>query len=159
MARFKHTFRVDAPLSAVWQMHEDPKALYELTPPPVKVAILELDQPLREGSHLKFRLSVGPLGAVWHAIYDEFVPYQAGMQQCRFVDRSISSPFKSWTHRHTFDALADGTSTVTDDATFELLDGAVGGVITWVIAWPAIAFLFLFRRFKTRQMLARMQRG
>jgi ligand-binding SRPBCC domain-containing protein len=156
MARFKHTFRVNAPLSAVWQLHDDPKALYELTPPPVKVTIVELDQPLRAGSHLKFRLSIGPLGANWHAIYDEFEPYQPGWKQCGFVDRSISSPFQSWTHHHVFDELTDGTSTVMDDASFELVGGALGNVITWIVAWPAIAFLFMFRRTKTRQMLARM---
>lgn len=159
MARFKHTFRVDAPLSVVWQMHEDPKALYELTPPPMQVKILQMDQPLHAGSHLQFRLGIGPLGVVWHAIYDEYDPYVEGMKQCGFVDRSISGPFHAWVHRHTFHELDDGTSTVTDDASFELMTGPLGSVITWVVAWPAIAFLFVFRRFKTHQMLARMLRG
>jgi len=156
MARFKHTFHVNAPLSAVWQLHEDPKALYQLTPPPLQVKILHMDQPLKARSQLVFRLGIGSLGVVWHAIYDEFTPYEPGMHVCGFVDRSISSPFRSWTHRHLFHDLGDGTSTVTDDATFELLSGPIGNVITWVVAWPAIAFLFFFRRIKTRQMLAKM---
>lgn len=156
MARFTHTFRVRAPLSIVWQMHEDPSALKELTPPPVQVTILHLDEPLRQGSELSFRLGVGPIGAVWHAVYDEFTPYNQELQECGFVDRAISSPFHMWTHRHTFRGLGDNTSTITDDARFELLGGKVGGLLTWLVGYPAIAFLFLFRRAKTYRMLARL---
>ncbi|MBX3081597.1 MAG: hypothetical protein KF716_08155 [Anaerolineae bacterium] len=156
MARFKHTFRVNAPLSAVWQLHEDPKALHELTPPPLRVKILHMDTPLRVRSQLVFRLGIGALGVGWHAIYDEFTPYEPGMHVCGFVDRSISSPFRSWTHRHIFHDLDGKISSVSDDVTFELLSGLVGSVITWLVAWPAIACLFLFRRFKTRQMLTQM---
>ncbi len=155
MAHFKHTFRVNAPLSAVWNLHDDPKALIDLTPPPVTVKILSMDRPLRAGAELKFRLSFGPIGVTWHAIYDEFNPYQPGQTVCNFVDRSLSSPFKFWVHRHTFHDLGDGTSTVTDDATFRLFDGPLGVLVTWIFAWPPIALMFLFRRMKTRQMLAR----
>jgi uncharacterized protein len=155
MARFKHRFRVAAPLAAVWQLHDDPKALHDLTPPPMQVKILSMDQPLKVGSQLKFRLGIGPVGVVWHAIYDEFTAHQPGLAQCGFVDRSLSSPFHAWTHRHTFDDLGDGTSTVTDEVTFELIGGPAGGVVTWLVAWPAIAFLFFFRRMKTQQLLGR----
>ncbi len=155
MAHFKQTFRVEAPLSAVWQMHDDPKALKELTPPPPKVTILSIDQPLRVGAQLKFRLSVGPFNATWHAIYDEFKPYQPGLTVCSFIDRSLSSPFRYWVHKHTFRDLGDGTSSVTDDATFRLFDGSLGEIVTWIVAWPAIAFMFGYRRMKTRQMLKR----
>jgi len=153
MARFKQTFRVDAPLSAVWQLHDDPRALIDLTPPPIRVKILKIDRPLHQGSALTFRLYlIEPLGATWQAIYDEFNPYQPGLTVCNFVDRSLSSPFKFWVHRHTFRDLGDGTSTVTDDATFRLADGLLGALIT-AIAWPTIAFMFLYRRMKTRQLL------
>ncbi len=156
MAHFKQTFQVDAPLSAVWKMHDDPKALVELTPPPVHVTILSMDRPLRKGAELKFRLSVGPLGATWHAVYDEFNPYQAGDTVCNFVDRSLSSPFAFWTHRHTFNYIGGGKSTVTDDATFRLVNGPFSAIIT-AFAWPPIAFMFLYRRMATRRMLAQMQ--
>ena len=153
MAHFKQTFPVDAPLSAVWKLHDDPKALIDLTPPPVRVKILKIESPLHQGSELTFRLFlVEPLGATWHAVYDEFNPYQPGMTVCNFVDRSISSPFKFWVHRHTFRDLGNSTSTVTDDVTFRLADGWFGVFIT-ALAWPAIAFMFSYRRIKTRQML------
>jgi ligand-binding SRPBCC domain-containing protein len=155
MARFKHRFRVRAPLHAVWTLYDDPSALKALTPPPLRVRILHKDEPLQAGAHLKFRLVlIGPLGATWHAIYDEFTPYELGMTSCGFVDRSLSSPFRSWVHRHTFEDLGDGTSAVTDDARFELIGGPLGPIITWLVAWPAIAFLFAYRQFQTRRILA-----
>jgi ligand-binding SRPBCC domain-containing protein len=157
MARFKQTFRVEAPLSAVWQVHDDPIALKELTPPPARVDILHIDQPLHKGAELKFRIKVlGPFGPTWHAIYDEFNPYQPGQTTCNFVDRSLGSPFRHWIHRHTFQALPDGASTVTDDADFYLFGGPLGAVLTWVLAYPAIAFMFIYRRGATRRMLKRL---
>jgi len=154
MAHFKQTFKVDAPLSRVWQLHDDPAALVELTPPPVQVRLIHIDRPLHAGAKLHFWLGMGPLGVHWHAVYDEFEPYQPGVRQCHFVDRSERGPFHAWTHRHTFTDLGDGTSTVTDDARFELFGGTLGSLITWLAAWPAIAFMFLFRRWKTSRMLA-----
>ncbi|MCC7449241.1 MAG: SRPBCC family protein [Anaerolineae bacterium] len=155
MARFRHQFRVNAPLSAVWHLHESPKALPELTPPPVTVKIVRIDQPLKAGSHLIFRLSLGPVGVLWNAVYDEFEPYRPGLTRCGFVDRSARSPFRFWMHRHTFDDLGDGTSAITDDVRFALFGGSLGSLVTWVIVWPAIAFMFLYRRFRTHQMLAK----
>lgn len=157
MARFKQTFHVQAPLSAVWQVHDDPSALKELTPPPARVEILHLDQPLRKGAQLKFRIKLlGPIAATWHAIYDEFDPWQPGMTECGFVDRSLASPFRHWIHRHTFRELPDGSSTITDEADFYLFAGTIGRILTTVLAYPAIAFMFIYRRGATRKMLARL---
>jgi ligand-binding SRPBCC domain-containing protein len=160
MAHFKQTFRVDAPLSAVWQAHDDPIALKVLTPPPARVEILHMDRPLRKGATLKFRIKmIGDFGASWDAIYDEFNPYQPGMTECNFMDRSLASPFRHWIHRHTFRDLGDGTSTVTDDAEFYLFGGPVGHVLTWLLAWPAIAFMFVYRRGATRKLVRQIQQS
>jgi ligand-binding SRPBCC domain-containing protein len=160
MAKFKQTFRVDAPLSAVWQAHDDPIALKVLTPPPARVEILHMDRPLRTGATLKFKIKmIGSLGATWDAIYDEFNPYQPGTTQCNFVDRSLASPFRHWIHRHTFHALPDGSSTVTDDAEFYLFGGVIGQVLTWLLAWPAIAFMFIYRRGATRRLVKQIQQS
>jgi ligand-binding SRPBCC domain-containing protein len=154
MPTFKQTVRVRAPLSAVWQVHDDPKALKDLTPPPLRVKILEMDQPLRVGAQLKFRLVLfGPLGATWHAIYDEFEPYTPGATRCGFVDRALSSPFHAWTHRHTFIDQGDGICTMTDEATFQLVSGPLAAPVNWLIAYPAVASLFFYRRLATLRLL------
>lgn len=155
MARFRQTFRVRAPLRENWALHDDPKVLRALTPPPVRVKMLHKDEPLRAGANLTFRLFlVEPLGATWHAIYDEFDPYQPGMTQCGFVDRSLSGPFHRWTHRHILRELPDGHSTVTDDVQFQLAGGPLGPILTWLVGFPALVFLFAYRQFQTRRMLA-----
>lgn len=154
MAHFRHQFTVSAPLDAVWKLHAHPDVLADLTPPPVKVQLLQIDEPLRAGARLRFRLSVGPLGSVWDVTYDEFEPYQPGVTRCGFVDRALSSPFHFWTHRHTFEVVGETTSTITDEARFELIGGAAGEIVNWLFVWPAIWFLFLYRRIKTRLLLA-----
>ena len=157
MAHFKHTFKVLAPLSAVWLLHEDPKALKDLTPPPVRVKIISMEQPLHAGSNLIFRLYLfEPFGATWHAVYDEFEPYEPGKTVCHFVDRSLSGPFRFWVHRHMLSAVNEKVSTITDDVTFRLFGGPIGAIITWLVAWPAIAFLFFYRRLKSRQVLKKI---
>jgi ligand-binding SRPBCC domain-containing protein len=156
MPHFKQRFRVKANLAETWKLHDDPIALKFLTPPPLRVKILAKDDPLAKGGTLKFRLFLfGPLGATWHAIYDEFNPYQPGMKQCSFVDRSLSSPFAYWVHRHTFDENSDGTATVTDDVTFRLVENGPLAPILNAISYPAIVFLFAYRQFQTRRVLAR----
>ncbi len=159
MARFKQRFVVKAPLPAVWRFHDDPIALKDLTPPPLRVKLLAKDDPLQAGGTLKFRLAlfgIQPLGATWHAIYDEFNAYQEGAQTCSFVDRSLSSPFHMWVHRHTFEALSDGSTACTDEVTFHLtpLRGLLGGILDGLV-YPSIVFLFLYRQFQTRRLLAK----
>ncbi|GAB4545064.1 MAG: hypothetical protein OHK0023_02800 [Anaerolineae bacterium] len=159
MARFKQQFKVKASLQATWQFHDDPVALYDLTPPPLKVKILHKDDPLSVGSTLSFRLAlfgIQPLGATWKAIYDEFNPYREPTKQCGFIDRSLSSPFHHWVHRHRFIPNGDGTTTCVDDVTFHLtpLRGLLGDLVDYLIAYPSLILLFGFRQFQTRRILA-----
>ncbi|MFQ3534424.1 MAG: SRPBCC family protein [Aggregatilineales bacterium] len=159
MARFKQRFVVKAPLRDVWRFHNDPIALKHLTPPPLRVKILAKDEPLGAGRTLKFRLAlfgIQPLGATWHAIYDEFNAYREGEMRASFIDRSLSSPFHFWTHHHIFEALPDGTTACTDDVTFHLtpLPGFLGGLID-ALVYPSIIFLFLYRQFQMRRLLAK----
>jgi ligand-binding SRPBCC domain-containing protein len=159
MAHFRQRFVVKAPLPEVWRFHDDPVALKALTPPPLRVKILAKDEPLQAGGTLKFRLAlfgIQPLGATWHAIYDEFNPYREGEQCASFVDRSLCSPFHFWIHRHTFEALPDGNTACTDDVTFHLtpLRGALGKLLD-ALVYPSILFLFFYRQLQTRRILAK----
>ncbi|RMF52279.1 MAG: hypothetical protein D6749_05525 [Chloroflexota bacterium] len=159
MARFKQRFIVEAPLSEVWRFHDDPIALKALTPPPLRVKILAKDEPLQAGGTLKFRLALfglQPLGATWHAIYDEFTPYGEGQTRASFVDRSLSSPFHFWIHRHIFEALPDGRTACTDDVTFHLtpLRGLLGSLID-ALVYPSVVILFIYRQFQARRLLAK----
>lgn len=160
MSHYQQRFVVNAPLEVVWRIHDDPVTLKALTPPPLRVRILEKDDPLMVGSTLKFRMFlVGPLGVIWQAIYDEFVPYQVGMTQCGFVDRALKSPFYRWSHRHTFEALSPSESAITDSVTFELLPGPLGKLVNGLVGLPAVAFLFAYRRFKTKRLIAQALRS
>jgi ligand-binding SRPBCC domain-containing protein len=159
MPRFTQRFRVNLPLQGVWELHDDVSTLSALTPPPLTAKMIRVDTPLRKGSNVIFRLSLLGIGPVWHAVYDEYEPYAPGKTRCWFVDRAESAPFSKWTHRHTFDDCGDGTSTVTDDATFELISGGVlAAPINWLVAYPAVVSMFLYRRIKTGWIVRGMNR-
>lgn len=154
MAHFRQTFTVPATLDQVWRLHEDPQGLVVLTPPPVHVQILAVDRPLRAGSRLRFRLGVGPVSVAVSVVYEEFDPYQPGSLRCGFVDRMIDGPFRVWRHQHQFEDRGEGTNLCTDDVTFVLRGGIVGSLLSWLVVWPGLALMFMFRRIKTRRLLA-----
>jgi ligand-binding SRPBCC domain-containing protein len=134
-------------------MHEDPQGLVVLTPPPVKVQVIDVERPLQAGSHLRFRVGLGPISVPVRVIYEEFTPYQPGMQSCGFVDRMINGPFRMWRHQHRFEDRGDGSTACIDDLSFALPGRFLGDLLSWIFIWPGIAFMFISRRFKTRRLL------
>lgn len=157
MARFKQSFRVNAPLQLVWDLHDDTSTLSELTPPPLSAKMIHVDQPLRKGAQVKFKLGILGAGVIWDARYDEYNPYVPGATVCGFVDRAQSSPFHKWIHRHTFNDNGDGTTQCHDDAEFELFGGSTGRLLNWA-AWLPVASMFVFRRIKTYALVARAKK-
>ena len=75
---------------------------------------------------MTLRLPLGPFGIRWIA---EHGPCVAGRS---FSDRQVAGPFAAWEHRHRFEPLANGTTTLIDDVRYELPGG-------W-IALPARPF-------------------
>ena len=103
MAVFERTFEVRAPLAEVAAFHDDAKSLTAITPPPVRVKIVQFDAPIRAGSKVIFKLMLGPLGVTWDG---EIVAYEP---QKFFRDIMHRGPFGKWTHTHSFTATAGGT--------------------------------------------------
>ena len=75
---------------------------------------------------MTLRLPLGPFGIRWIA---EHGPCVAGRS---FSDRQVAGPFAAWEHRHRFEPLDNGTTTLIDDVRYELPGG-------W-IALPARPF-------------------
>lgn len=146
MAIYQHSFKVKAPLPDVAAFHDDPVSLVSITPPPVRVTIQRFDQPVRAGSRVVFRLSVGPIGVVWDGAIVEYVERQY------FRDVQNSGPFGAWSHTHSFQAEPAGTR-VTDRVVYEPPLGLIGKLIDPLVVKPALAFMFKYREKKTRELL------
>ena len=99
----RHASVIEAPLAEVFAWHERPGALYRLAPPWQPIRVMEEAASLRDGKAV-LRLPGGIRWVAQHSGYDP--PHQ-------FVDELVSLPLR-WRHTHTFEALADSRTLVTD---------------------------------------------
>jgi ligand-binding SRPBCC domain-containing protein len=152
MSVYERSFTVKAELAEVAAFHDDPVSLAAITPPPVRVTIQRFDKPVRAGSRVIFRLSVGPFGVTWDGTIAEYVAQQF------FRDVQNSGPFGAWSHTHSFVAEADGTR-VNDRVEYEPPLGLIGKLIDPILVKPSLAYMFNYRAKKTREILEQGRQG
>jgi ligand-binding SRPBCC domain-containing protein len=146
MSVYERSFKVKAELAEVAAFHDDPVSLAAITPPPVRVTIQRFDKPVRAGSKVIFRLSVGPIGVTWDGMIAEYV------EQQYFRDVQNSGPFGAWSHTHSFVAEADGTRVI-DRVEYEPPLGLIGKLIDPILVKPSLMYMFNYRARKTREIL------
>ncbi len=146
MSIFERSFMIRATLREVAAFHDDPVSLAAITPPPVRVTIQRFDKPVRAGSRVIFRLSVGPFGVTWNGTIAEYV------DQKYFRDVQNSGPFGAWSHTHSFVAEADGTHVI-DRVEYEPPFGFIGKLLDPILVKPSLAYMFAYRSRKTREIL------
>lgn len=101
--RYRHIFRVRAPLSAVAEFHARPEGLKAITPPPVLVQWHRTPAQWKDGSEMEFTVWLGPLPMRWLARIE-------GVFAEGFTDRQVRGPFRAWRHRHRYLAVGDATT-------------------------------------------------
>jgi ligand-binding SRPBCC domain-containing protein len=146
MSVYGRSFKVKADLAEVAAFHDDPVPLVAITPPPARVTIQRFDRPVRAGSRVIFRLSVGPFGVTWDGTIAEYV------DQKYFRDVQNSGPFGAWSHTHTFVAEADGTRVI-DRVEYQPPFGLIGKLLAPILVRPSLMFMFNYRAKKTRELL------
>ena len=137
MKSYRHSFTVNAPLSAVAEFHKDTRALRQLTPPPLIVQFNNVE-PLAEGSVADFTMWAGPLPVRWVAVHSQVT------EQNGFVDTQKRGPFRSWQHHHYFQAVDEQTTEVIDE-----IEAEYGNVISRFM-WLNLPLLFAYRAWRTR---------
>lgn len=138
--KYRHSFTVNAPLSAVADFHKDARALRVLTPPPMTVQFNSVE-PLTEGSVADFTMRAGPVSVRWVAVHSEV------SEQNGFVDTQEEGPFRSWRHQHQFRALNDQATEVIDE-----IEAQYGGAISRFM-WLNLPVLFAYRARQTKKIL------
>ena len=143
--KFRRSFEVRAPLSAVRDFHAHSEALVALTPPLMPMRLESSPPVLRSGDQMSFRIWLGPLPVHWTARIEDAGP--AG-----FTDRQLAGPFAEWVHRHTFDPTGPGSALVTDSIQAQLRPHLLWGPVGLAM-WLGLPLLFAFRAWKTRRLL------
>jgi ligand-binding SRPBCC domain-containing protein len=141
MASFTKSIVIDAPVEAVFGVHERPNALELLTPPFPPVRVVGKTGGLEPGSRVELR--VGFLD--WIAVHTQYQRNQL------FVDEQVRGPFAKWVHRHEFEDL--GTQTrLTDRVEFILPGGSlINAALGWVVK-IGLGQMFRHRHATTKQL-------
>jgi ligand-binding SRPBCC domain-containing protein len=143
--KYKHRFRVKAPLADVAEFHSQSASMADIAPPPVVVKIQEAPTRLDEGDQMDFTVWLGPLPIRWHTRIEE-------VTSTGFVDRQLRGPFRCWSHRHSYEPVDEQTTEVVDEIEFKLDKHPVRGMMGLGMTL-SLPFLFAYRGWKTRRLL------
>lgn len=121
--RFIKQSEIAAPPAAVFDFHEQPRAVEALTPPWERVEVVEHAGGLSVGTRVVFKMFIGPIPRLWVAEHTEYVPPHL------FIDIQRRGPFAYWCHRHRFEPTAQGTTLMTDEVEYALPLGWLGELI------------------------------
>ncbi|MCB0727279.1 MAG: SRPBCC family protein, partial [Ignavibacteriae bacterium] len=113
----------------------------------IKVKILKMDLPLKEGSEILLDITqFGFLKNKWLIRLTEF------KENSQITDTQISGPFKSWVHEHIFEEAA-GKTRMTDKIRYELPFGILGKLADKILVNKMIGKQFEFRHKVTKSLL------
>ena len=143
--KYKHRFRVKAPLAEVSEFHSQSASMGDITPPPAVVKVHEAPARLGDGDEMAFTIWLGPLPVRWKARIEDVSP-------TGFVDRQVEGPFRRWTHRHSFKPVDEETTEVVDEIEFKLAKHPVRGMMGLGMTL-SLPLLFAYRGWKTRRLL------
>lgn len=154
-ARFEQW--VPVPLDRVFRFFSDPGNLPRLMPPELDARIASIDPPPPARVGTEIRLTVRllpplPVRTPWIARIVELEPGS------HFTDVQVKGPFRTWRHRHGFEAAVRdgrGGTIVRDDLEFDLGFGAVGGAVARLLVGPRIEATFAERQRRLADLLAR----
>ena len=143
--KYEHRFRVEAPLSEVASFHRLAGSMSAITPPPLRVQILNAPAKLSDGDEMDFSLQFGPFRLRWIARIEE-------VSAAGFTDRQLRGPFQEWNHRHSFHQVDVNITEVSDQISAQLKKSFTGRLLGWGL-WLGLPFLFAYRGWKTRALL------
>ena len=143
--KYKHRFKVKAPLAEVAEFHSQSASMGDITPPPSVVKVHQAPARLDDGDEMDFTVWLGPLPVRWKARIED-------VSATGFVDRQLQGPFRCWTHRHSFQPIDEETTEVVDEIEFKLAKHPVRGIMGLGMSL-SLPFLFAYRGWKTRRLL------
>ncbi len=143
MKTFEKRSVMPTTMAKMMAFHESPRALHNLTPPPIFVqALRDERQSLTEGD-IWFRLWFGPIPINWHA------RHQPGPTPTSFIDKMIEGPVAYWEHHHLMSEVPGGVELI-DRLTIEHKPGLPGLLTRLMFDGLPLHILFFYRHLRTR---------
>jgi ligand-binding SRPBCC domain-containing protein len=92
------------------------------------------------GTLIRYRLRLHGIPVSWLTRIEEWDPPRG------FVDMQISGPYGLWHHTHTFEALADGRTQMTDTVRYGHRFGPLGTLAQRLLVRRDVERIFDYRR-------------
>ena len=143
--KFRHRFRVRAPLATVAEFHSRSASMGAITPPPMIVRVHRAPERLGSGDEMDFTLWAGPLPLRWVARIENASPHG-------FTDRQVRGPFARWQHHHGFVRVSEDETDVVDEVEADLKRHPFWW-LAGALMWAGMPLLFAYRGWRTRRLL------
>lgn len=153
MSKITRAYRTHIPTSPdrLMAWHASPGAFDRLTPPWMKVQVVESTGTVQPGDRKLLRVPLaGPLGFSWD------LTHAASEANPGFVDIQQRGPFKSWRHDHRFLPDGSGGAILEDRVTWELPLAPAGPAVAGGKVQGELDRLFAMRHDRTKTDLTRL---
>lgn len=152
MYHLRREVLIPAPIDEVFDFFSDPANLAKITPKSVGFRDLTPDaKPMRPGLTIIHEIRWAGVPLRWHTRIEEYDPPHG------FVDTQVKGPYKSWRHRHSFEAVPGGTL-MRDHVQYELPFGILGVVTHRLIVARQLRRIFDYRGRQIRKIFAKRAR-
>lgn len=147
----EHILIFETPISCsvktLFNFHADTNNLTRITPSDMKVEILKLETPLKEGNEAILRIKKGLLSFIWELTFEK-VTYPN-----LIVDVATRSPFRLFRHEHHFIEVDDTQSILRDKVVFSLPWEPLSTIAVWFVK-EDMKKMFAYRHEKTVKYLS-----
>ncbi len=128
------------PIEKTFEAFEDPRNLARITPPWLSFRVTTGgDIAMRKGAEIEYTIRWLGLPMRWKTLITGYDPPRS------FVDEQARGPYSLWRHRHTFEAVAEGTI-VTDSVEYRLPLGALGRIAHALVVGRQLKGIFAYRQ-------------
>jgi ligand-binding SRPBCC domain-containing protein len=145
MKTLEFTTLIDTTQEELFKFHTDSNNITKITPPNIKVELLNNDTITYEEKIVKIKTTKFFIPTYWEVKIEKLENPNI------LIDLALKSPFKYWKHHHIFTKQNDGCE-LKDIIEFELPFGFLGKVIEPLIEYD-IKSMFIHRHQKTKEIL------
>lgn len=149
MKSFEQSFMVNCSIDKVWTFYTNIKHLEIVTPPNLKLKIIETsNNHIVEG----LRMTVSGRLVLYNSKWNSKISL-VDVSKYVYIDEMVKGPFKKWKHIHLFSEIGKNQTVVTDKIEFELPFFFLGRLMEGYVE-NNLKKIFEFRKIQTVSILS-----
>lgn len=132
---------LDVPIERAFEFFSRAENLEAITPPLLRFRITTAAPiEMRTGTEIRYRMRIHGIPVGWLTRIEEWEPPH------RFVDRQIRGPYALWHHTHSFEAISENRTQMTDVVRYGQRLGPLGSLAEHLVVRRDLDRIFDYRR-------------